>query len=216
MKVIKKRAKRWIEQKHYRHTLGVFWEGFALVIDDKIEGIVCYGQPSAPIQRYAFHERDFRLYELTRLVIQTSKKNAASFLIGNSLQMLSNTPCAVISYADGGMGHIGFVYQATNWIYTGEVTAHDKFYIVNGEKLHPMTVRDRYNVSKPTKWAKENGIEMVKPEPKHRYFQFVGTKREKRQMISKLKYEKIDAYPKGESHRYDAGDRINDTVLKES
>lgn len=128
MKVVsvdRKTAKEWIEKKHYRHTLGVYWEGFALVISGMIEGIICYGQPSAPIQKYSFMERDFGIYELTRLVIQTKRKNAASFLIGNSLKMLKRKPSAVISYADSSMGHCGYVYQATNWIYTGAVKAHD-------------------------------------------------------------------------------------------
>jgi len=208
IKIDKKTANEWVSKKHYRRTLGIFWEGFALVINGNIEGVVCYGQPSAPIQKYSFIDRSFRLYELTRLVVQTKEKNACSFLIANSLKMLKEKHSAVISYADSSVNHCGIVYQATNWIYTGEVTAHDKFYVVNGEKLHPTTIKDRYGITSPTKWAKENNIEMVKPMPKHRYFYLKGSKREKRKMISQLKYEAIDKYPKCEKSRYDDGDLI--------
>jgi len=211
----KKTANRWICDKHYRKTLGIFWEGFALVIDGKIEGVICYGQPSAPIQRYAFKERDFRLYELTRLVIQTDKKNAASYLIANSLKMLKEKPSAVISYADSGVNHCGIVYQATNWIYTGAVKAHDKFYMVDGEKLHPTTVRDRYGVTSPVRWAKENGIEMIPPKEKYRYFYLLGNKRQKRRMQNLLKYPVVTDYPKCSKSMYDTGEFIIEYVKEQ-
>lgn len=212
LRIDKATAKRWIEGLHYRRTLGIFWEGYALVEDGKIEGVICYGQPSPPIQKHAFVDRDFRLYELTRLVIQTKTRNAASQLIGRSLRQLTQTPSAIISYADSAMGHCGIVYQATNWIYTGAVKAHDKFYMVNGEKLHPVTVRDKFGVTSPVKWAKENNIEMILPEPKHRYFQFRGTKREKRIMRLKLNYPQVKDYPKCDRVTYDAGARIIEEI----
>lgn len=208
VRINKKIANKFISEKHYRKTLGIFWEGFALVIDGLIEGVVTYGQPSPPIQKYAFVDRDFRLYELARLVIQTNKKNAASFLIGNSLKMLNERHSAVISYADSSMGHCGIVYQATNWLYTGDVKAHDKFYVVDGEKLHPTTIKDRFGITSPVKWAKENGIEMIQPMPKQRYFYFNGDKRQQRVIADKLKYPIIDQYPKSDQQRYDAGDRL--------
>lgn len=208
IKVTKSICNEWIKEKHYRRTLGIFWEGFALIERDKIQGVVCYGQPSPPIQKHAFADRDFRLYELTRLVIQTKTKNAASFLIAHSLKKLKESPCAVISYADSSQGHCGIVYQATNWLYTGAVKAHDKFYIVNGEKLHPTTVRDRYGVTSPVKWAKENNITMVLPEPKQRYFYILGNKRQKKDIRQRLKYPILAGYPKCDQSRYDDGPQI--------
>ena len=207
-RISKKLAKQWMSVKHYRRTLGIFWEGFALVENDMIMGVICYGQPSPPIQKHSFVDRDFRLYELTRLVIQTTTRNAASFLIAGSLKLLKERPAAVISYADSSHGHCGIVYQATNWIYTGAVTAHDKFYIVNGEKLHPTTVRDRYGVTSPVKWAKENGVEMIKPKPKQRYFYILGDKRQKRDMLGRLKYPVVKKYPKCDQSRYDDGPHL--------
>lgn len=199
-------AKRWIEAKHYKRALGVFWEAFAL-IDERsfIQGVVCYGQPSPPIQKHSFSNRDFRLYELTRLVIQTRRENGASMLISRSLKLLREQPCAVISYADSSMGHSGIVYQATNWLYTGAVKAHDSLYEINGEILHPMTVRDKFGVSNPKQWAKANGHKIIKPKPKHRYFYFLGSKKQKSEMRKKLRYPSITPYPKSEKTTYDAG-----------
>ena len=198
---------KFVLAKHYSHRAPIFWAGFGLVEDGAITGVVVYGQPSPPIQKHAFHERDFRLYELSRLVIQSRRKNAASYLVGNSLKLLEPKPCAVISYADMEQNHCGIVYQATNWIYTGATKSHDKAYILGGKRTHPMTLRDM-GITNPTKWATENGVEMVHPVEKHRYFQFVGDKRSRALMLSKLNYPTVSQYPKCDQLRYDDGPEI--------
>lgn len=208
--ISKKQAETFILAKHYSHRASIFWAGFGLVIDEKIEGVCVYGQPSPPIQRSSFRGRDFKLYELSRLVIQTEVKNSASFLIGRSLQMLEK-PCAVVSYADTEHGHAGVVYQATNWLYTGATVSHDKAYIVDGKRTHPMTLRDR-GITDPTRWARENSIQMVLPKPKHRYFFLVGSKSERQNMASRLVYPVIKEYPKMEKSMYDAGPRIEMSI----
>lgn len=207
VRTTKQVAETFVSVKHYSRRPSVFWEAFALVEDGHVQGVVVYGQPSPPIQRHAFRDRDFRLYELTRLVVQTKTRNAASFLIGNSLRMLASQPCAVVSYADSEMGHAGIVYQATNWIYTGATVSHDKAYIVDGKRLHPMTLRDM-GITNPTAWAKVNGIEMVPPMQKHRYFKLIGNRRERAAMLAKLSYPVVSVYPKAEAARYDDGPEL--------
>jgi hypothetical protein len=118
-KIDKKIADRVVSKRHYSRRLGIFWEGFGLFEGSVLLGVVCFGQPSPPIQKHAFKNRDFRLYELTRLVVDEEVKNGASFLISHSIKQLSQRPCAIVSYADSMHGHCGIVYQATNWLYTG-------------------------------------------------------------------------------------------------
>jgi hypothetical protein len=211
-KIDKVTAKFVIESMHYRKTLGVFWEAFGLFENDKLIGVICYGQPSAPIQKHAFKDRDFRLYELTRLVIDGNKKNCASILIAESLKMLNEQPSAVISYADSALGHVGIVYQASNWIYTGATTSHDKLYMVDGKALHPMTLRDKFGVTNPSVWAKENNIQTINPSPKHRYFYFNGNKYQRKNMISKLSYPIISQYPKSPKTYYTVIGDCNDAI----
>lgn len=212
--ISKRDSEHFVVQKHYSKRASIFWAGFALIIDGHVEGVVVYGQPSPPIQRHAFKDRDFKLYELARLVVQTKEKNAASFLIANSLRMLADQPCAVVSYADSEWGHAGIVYQATNWIYTGSTVSHDHAYIVDGKRTHPMTLRDR-GITNPKEWARANGIETAKPMPKHRYFYLCGTRKQKREMLSKLTYPVISDYPKLPKSMYDDGPRIVSPVMIE-
>lgn len=204
VKIDKATADRFVVSKHYSRRASIFWAGFGLVEDGQVTGVAVYGQPSPPIQKHAFKDRDFRLYELARVVVQSKTKNAASFLVANSLKLLEPKPCAVISYADMEQNHCGIIYQATNWVYTGATKSHDKAYIVDGVRTHPMTLRDR-GITDPTRWAKENGIEMVPPAEKHRYFQFVGDKRQRKMMMGKLAYPVVASYPKCDQKRYDDG-----------
>jgi hypothetical protein len=205
--ISKQVAEQFVLNKHYSRRASIFWAGFGLEEDGQITGVAVYGQPSPPIQKHAFKDREFRLYELARVVVQSKTKNASSFLVANSLKLLEPKPCAVISYADMEQNHCGIIYQATNWLYTGATKSHDKAYIVDGKRTHPMTLRDK-GITDPTRWAKENGIEMVKPMDKHRYFQFVGDKRQRRFMQEKLNYPVLKSYPKCDQQRYDDGPNL--------
>lgn len=202
--ISKKQAEAFVTAKHYSRRASVFWEAFALVEEGLIVGVVVYGQPSPPVQRFAFKDRGFRLYELSRLVVQTAKANAASFLVGRSLRMLSGQPSAVVSYADTEWGHAGIVYQATNWLYTGATKSHDHAYIVEGKRVHPMTLRDR-GITDPKRWAAENGIVTAPPMEKHRYFYLNAKGKTKAAMLAALRYPVVPAYPKLDKRMYDAG-----------
>ena len=58
IKIDKSTCDKWVSAKHYSRRPSIFWAGFALVIDGKIEGVVVYGQPSPSIQKHAFSDRD--------------------------------------------------------------------------------------------------------------------------------------------------------------
>lgn len=206
IQIDKKTADLFVTEKHYSRRASIFWAGFGLVEDGLIQGVCVLGQPSPPIQLHAFKERDFTLYELSRLVVQTKTKNASSFLVGNALKRLEEH-CAVVSYADMEQSHCGIVYQATNWIYTGATISHDHLYLVDGKRVHPMTLRDQ-GITNPKEWARDNGIETVKPSPKHRYFFLNGSKWQKQVMLGKLNYPVIAEYPKCKQRRYDDGKKL--------
>jgi hypothetical protein len=206
VKINKATADLFVSQKHYSRRPSIFWAGYGLVVADHIAGVVVYGQPSPPVQKHAFKDRDFRLYELSRLVVQTTLDNAASFLVGQSLRMLER-PCAVVSYADTEWGHAGIVYQATNWLYTGATKSHDHAYIVDGRRVHPMTLRDR-GITDPKRWAKDNGVQTAPPMEKHRYFHLLGSRTQKKHMLKQLQYPVIGEYPKLNKSMYDAGDPL--------
>ena len=212
------KAMEWCLKKHYARRKPMFQFAYALVDKEgSVQGVVVYGRPPVQIEKSVFLsplKADYMVYELTRLVIQTTQKNAASFLVGNSLKMLPRNNI-VVSYADSNMNHCGIVYQATNWIYTGSNKAHDCEYIVDGKRMHPKSITERLGITAIAKWAKENNIETIKPKEKHRYFFINADKRTKSEMIKKMRYPILDTYPKCDKKMYDAGEfismKINDS-----
>lgn len=203
----------WFTKKHYAKRMPIIKYAFGLYEDGRLVGVVSYGPtPTPQVQKHILGEGwEDKVLELNRLCVDSETKNAASFLVSNSLKMLPK-PTVVVSYADGGQGHVGYIYQATNFIYTGAVTAHDDEYLINGKKTHARSLTAR-GISNPKQWARENGVEIVKAKPKHRYVFFCGNKYQKKQMMSLLKYPIISEYPKGESKRYDAGGKVHTQEL---
>ena len=112
-------AEPWILKKHYAKRMPQIIHAFGLY-DKRLVGIVTYGLPASPFlcMGVCGPENKDIVLELNRLCIEDGLKNAASMLVGQSLQMLPK-PSIVVSYADTEMNHVGYVYQATNFIFTG-------------------------------------------------------------------------------------------------
>jgi hypothetical protein len=134
--------------------------------------------------------------ELNRLCIEDGLKNAASMLVGQSLQMLPK-PSIVVSYADTEMNHVGYVYQATNFIFTGTTKERTDMAGLDGK-------HSRHNFG-----DSENRINRS---AKHRYIYFVGSRKQKQTLKDQLRYE-IHPYPKGESEKYNAGNSVKTQEL---
>ena len=70
---------------------------------------------------------------LSRLVVAPdAPKNAASYLLGRSMQLIDRRVWPwLVTYADTRLGHTGAIYRATNWTCVGPVPAGDVW--VHGE-----------------------------------------------------------------------------------
>ena len=201
-----KRAERIIMTRHYALRIPQIMHAFGLVRGSELLGVVTYGIPA----NCSFSNLEYPILELNRLVLLHNRKNEASFLIANSLRQIP-TPHVVVSYADTAMGHIGCIYQATNWIYTGESASRDKFKVF-GDVKHSKTIFEKYGTnSLGALRASGVEIEAEKMPPKHRYFYPLPTsKKQKKQMTAWIdeKYG-IKPYPKGDTQRYNIQDIID-------
>jgi len=206
-KIDNKETDVWLLEKHYAKRKCQRMFSFGLFIEGKLEGVVTYGMPPSPQVGRGFLGEEYRtkIIELNRLCInERAPKNAASFLVGRSLRKLKDW--AVVSYADGAMGHVGYIYQATNFLYCGAAKSHDKEYWIDGQWVHAKVLTNR-GITAPSVYAKENNIPVKHPEPKHRYIYFGDKKLRKH-----LKYE-IYPYPKGKSQRYECDDIIAESQI---
>jgi hypothetical protein len=142
--------------------------------------------------------------------LQNNDKNQASYLVANSIKLLPK-PSIVVSYADTGQGHIGYVYQATNFMYTG-LSANRVDWTVKGlEHKHSKTLSDGMTLES-IKEKYGDDFYYTERSRKHRYIYFHGDKRQKKLMNQLLKYKK-EPYPKGDSQKYDSGKQVSTQTL---
>lgn len=199
-------CKDWLIHKHYAKRIPPIEYAFGLFIDNILNGVVTYGTPVSSKLRNLWNN-EFKLMELNRLVVNDGlPKNTLSSFVSKSLTMLPK-PMVIVSYADTSQNHHGYIYQATNFYYTGLSAEFKDYYVKGMEHLHNGTIMDlSRGQENRVEWLRskfgENLIMIDRPR-KHRYFIFIGSKTAKQKMLKMLPY-KIQPYPKGENIRYNA------------
>ena len=192
-----KTAMNAVIEHHYLHRKAPCSFAFGLFNSNskRLVGVICYGTPSsAPLRKgICGKEEKNNVIELTRLWIEDSiPKNAESFLIGNTIPLVNKE--ILVSYAEDEQGHKGYVYQATNWIYTG-LSAKRTNWTIKGVNKHCQTLADKYTAKEIRE--KFGDRFSLQPRPrKHRYVYFNCDKKRKKELLKKLHY-KIQPYPKG-------------------
>lgn len=180
-------------KEHYLHRKAPCSVSFGLFLNNEIKGVVCYGTPSsAPLRSgIAGLENAKNVVELTRLwVCDSVPKNGESFLIGRTIKHAGKE--IIVSFAEINQGHVGIVYQATNWIYTG-LSAKRTNWTVQGLDKHCQTLADKYT-SKEIRDKFGDRFSIQERPRKHRYV-FINAKGARRKkLIASLKYQKMP-YP---------------------
>ena len=212
-------AKKMVIKYHYSKlwtkcsvALGLFYQtgnehAFFDEPEEKMIGVIVYGDPIGRHSGASISEGLDRteVYELTRLYVHDDYgSNIESWFISQSFKWLKkNQPHikALISYASPMEGHVGTIYQATNWIYQGNsIRPNDGWlfkFTENGDWQHGRTIFPYYKTNDPEK-IREKVTEpfWIKQElRKHRYVYILAGKRIKRQILNSLKYPALQ-YPK--------------------
>lgn len=187
---------------HYSQRKVGSKSSFGLFEDGKLVGCCVFSIPASYTLCKGICGKDHSPYvwELSRLVITTKRKNAASFFVSSCLRHIGNH--VIVSYADPNdhVGHVGYVYQATNWIYTGNGTAEPKW-------LHPTTKEvvsfTRRHIDLKAKALGLDWQDLIKGNQlgKHRYVMFTGDRKFRRLARKALRYTVFD-YPKGPTKRH--------------
>jgi hypothetical protein len=194
----------WLLQKHYAKRIPQIMHAFGLYENNELLGVVTYGIPASPALCMGICGKEWsdKVLELNRLCLQDNSKNQSSFLVSNSIKLLPK-PTIVVSYADQAQGHVGYVYQATNFLYTG-ISAKRVDWTVKGlEHKHSKTLSDGMTLES-IKEKYGDDFYYTQRSRKHRYIYFHGDKKQKKLMRSLLKYD-VMPYPKGDTKKYDSG-----------
>jgi len=225
-------AKEMIIKHHYSHkssatryAFGIFHKdqehSFFSDVDELI-GCMTYGYPVGREAAQSISEDiDVKeVLELTRLFIKDGYgRNIESASLSLSFKWLRQNATDIkvlISYADPSAGHLGVIYQATNWLYQGD---HQrlvdsfalKYKLDDPLWIHSRTVFSKYGTNSTKILRDKIGKTFwLKREPrKHRYIYFLCGKKERKKIMKTLKHQ-IIPYPK--NNAYDKDEIIEVTV----
>lgn len=131
---------------------------------------------------------------LTRLWLSNElPHNSESRTMGVVLRALrGNTRIKfLVSYADPSQGHLGIIYQATNWIYTGLSNAVPLYDLGDGIARHSRSVSHAFGTHS-LKHFERHGLEvkLVPQSQKHRYVYFLDKAWRPRLRTGALPYPK--------------------------
>ena len=186
-----------IVANHYLHrrapcswAFGMFDKNF-----HQLMGVVVYGvSPSSTLLRGICGDDEAKnVYELTRLWVDDSvPKNGESWLIANTMNKLDRE--IIVSFADSSQNHVGVVYQAANFIYTG-LSAKFRDPKVQGlEHQHHATYANGLTNKEVVEKFGDRVYWVDRPR-KHRYVYFATSKSRRKALMRKLRYPVLP-YPK--------------------
>lgn len=196
-------AKDLIVKNHYTHVFSSCKYPFGLILNNKIMGVCVYGFPIGRLASQSISPiiKSDNVLELTRLWVNDSEgKNTESWFIGQTFKWFRRFDKAIkvlISYSDPMQNHVGYIYQATNWLYQGNKTrlVDGYYHIINGETLHPRTCFSKYKSNKSEDLLKIDPnytrFELVR---KFRYI-YILDKKNKKEILNTLKHPILE-YPK--------------------
>ena len=189
----------WLLNKHYKKKLTSISYAFGLFKNNVLVGICTYGSalPIGILVGICGEKYKNIVYELNRLCIENKDKNCLSYFVSQTLKMLPK-PKIIVSYSDIEQGHNGYIYQATNFIYTGFSHTQKDWKLKGKEDIHSRTLMDEFSYQKNriNKLKKKYGdnLYQVDRKPKNRYIYFIGSKTQKKIMLNNLQYS-INPYP---------------------
>ena len=186
-------ARDFLLPKHYSGRTPSISYSFGHYIGGELMAVCTFGKPASNSLCVGVcgEEYSSKVYELNRLCRKDEYNEQISSFVAACLRRLSPKNLIIVSYADTGMNHNGYIYQATNFIYTGKTRERtDKYTEGNKHSRH-------YN--------EENQHLRKVRTSKHRYVFFCANKKLKRKYKDSLKYG-IQPYPKLKNENYKLGD----------
>lgn len=205
-------AKEFIEKYEWLGKIGVMKFAYGLYfpyksgIGGKLGGVACFSptttwQASVSICGEKYKDKVILLSR--GACANWCKINTNSYLISEVLKAVERDTeyRIVLAYSDRRAGEVGTVYQATNWLFIGlgaTGTDHVPLGLVNPADMRfhtrglPKELKSKASLLKA-------GYEVldVKRANKCRYITFVGSRKERKELMSALRWKSIE-YPKRE------------------
>lgn len=199
-----KEIRRAIVTGHYSGVMpDATQEAFAAYWNEVVVAAVAYG-PGGNSKTFGAVVEGYdssNARELIRLWVHPeAPKNTASFVVSRSLRLLPKQVGLVVSFADSGQGHAGYVYQSLNFFYCGMSNEGVRYVDKSGVEV-TARLANVYRMRNPDKFAdkslaeirQELGWTAVKSHAKHRYCIGVGNQKKR---VNQVLQAKSLPYPK--------------------
>ena len=124
--------------------------------DSNLIGCLQFGPPMNGNKTAIKLSEQLPMFELNRMVMHDNQpRNSESMAIGLCIKYLKKfTDCKwLLSFSDGKEGNVGYIYQATNWLYLGYMLS-DSFYKLDGKYMHNVSVWHKYKEKHPDRDVK--------------------------------------------------------------
>lgn len=139
---IYKAAKYAVENWHYSKRMpsakctyfGV-WENNAFI------GVIVFGQGANKNLVKPYNLTMFEGCELCRIALKEHASPVTQILSKSIKELKKHSPGLrlIVSFADSRQNHLGIIYQASNWFYTGYIKGSPE-YFYNGQWIHQRTL----------------------------------------------------------------------------
>jgi hypothetical protein len=189
-------AKQLLVRHHYLHSFpGGTKLAFGSFLGNRLLGALTLG--AGPANAYALVDgaTPVDCLALTRLWLSDElPRNSESRFIAVVPRYLKRYASLnfLVSYADPAQGHVGTIYQATGWIYTGLSQATPLYDIGDGRARHSRSLSHAFGTH-GLAYFQRHGMDakLVPQQAKHRYIYFLDPS-----WRSRVK-PPVLAYPKG-------------------
>ena len=150
---------------HYSKRCPPYVYAYSFYNDNRFCGVITFGNANRA-GGIRFNLLQGECLELNRCALN-GQQICTSKCVSLAIKQLKKQAPHVkllVSYADSRQGHIGTIYQATNWFYDG-VSICTPGYMIDGQFVHK---RNLWSYDKQR--LRQKNIEKIKPMPKHRYY----------------------------------------------
>lgn len=198
-----KTAVEFLLPRHYSGRKPSISFAFGYYEDAKLRAVCTFGKPASNSLCVGVCGKEFssNVFELNRLCTDGFRlRIQLSQFVAWCLKQLRSENLIIVSYADSQMQHHGYIYQATNFIYTGATKERTDKYVPDGKHSR------HYDNSQ------QLGLRKFRSS-KHRYIYFAASKKFRKIYTENLRYE-MKPYPKGDNADYTLGDFIEPIILK--
>lgn len=167
-------AKVLLVRHHYLHTMpGGTQLAFGVFAGPRLLGAATWGVGPKNAHRLVAGAAPDDCLTLTRLWLADElPRNSESHVLGQVLRALRRHTAIqfVLSYADPAQGHVGTIYQAANWLYTGLSEAMPLLDLGDGVPRHSRSLAHAYGTHSRQHFARHGvHVRLIEQAPKHRY-----------------------------------------------